>query len=77
MPKLFDVLSERSKERFSKRKLEVAGEKGVEVAWEEGIVAVRELQGIVGGEAVGGFILAGGGRLQSLYHVSSRHEVAQ
>jgi hypothetical protein len=63
MPKLFNILSEKSKERFSNRKLEAAKEKGVLAAWEAATPALRELQDIVKKESNGPFILPTGGKL--------------
>ena len=62
MPKLFDILSEKSKERFSNRKLEAANLKGIKAAWEEATPAIRELQEIVKNNSTSTFILPTGGK---------------
>ena len=63
MPRLFAILSEKSKERFSNRKLEAANQKGIQVAWEEAGAAIRALQDIVKSISTGTFVLPTGGRL--------------
>jgi hypothetical protein len=63
MPKLFVILSEKSKERFSNRKLEAANQKGIQAAWEEAGAAIRELQDIVKSISTGTFVLPTGGWL--------------
>ena len=60
---LFAILSEKSKERFSNRKLEAANQKGVQAAWYEANSALRELQDIIKRHSTGIFILPTGGKL--------------
>lgn len=65
MPKLFEILTEKSKERFSFRKQAVAEKKGLDAAWEEATIAMKELQGILREDGKGPFVLGTQG--QSFY----------
>jgi hypothetical protein len=63
MPKLFEILTEKSKERFSFRKQAVAEQKGLEAAWEEASVPMRELQGVLREDDKGPFVLGTEGQI--------------
>lgn len=63
MPKMFKILTEKSKERFSFRKQAIAEEKGIETAWEEATLAMRELQRVLREDDKGHFVLGKEGQI--------------